>query len=928
MTQQLSATEIDLYTAASSRKPRIVQKLVRQNRLSEDELKLVRDVISTTRPVFAPEGGFDAAEIRARLEAGFDAAGAEAAARAFAGALPVHERAARATAAVVRVEDGGRRTLVGTAFLVSRHPPTLVTARHVVAAFSGGRQPALIFGDAFDDATLQPVIAAAVWTHPVWDIGTLTLASGSVPGDPAPLTLAENRRPPGRTVAFAIGYPDAGGDGRRFKALIGKRVLGFGVVEPDPIGGPLQTLLGGGSRSFPVVRHDCSTEEGFSGGPVVDCGTGEVLAVHVHGRRKIRGLRELNIAIPVPDLLTDVGIRQRFGLAVGGVAGGMPQAARADSPAPPGADFESQEANGLARRLNVQADWPDIRDKPYVATLRALPVALMPDPAPTAASVGDQRETPYCVGFALAAAIGRQLGARGAAQGVSPRMLYECARFHDDVPGEAYRGSTIRGGIKGFFHNGAAPDVGEEEFANTWALTEAIAEQARLVQLGSYYRLSRDVDDFHSALVESGSVLASAMIHGGWSSPKDGRIRPRTDFTGAHAFLLVGYDGDGFLVQNSWGAAWGGWQHLPGVAHWSYEDFHRSLLDAWVLRLRVSTPRFASVLLSGRREVAGSGGEPRRSDVAGHFVHLSEGGFVSGGKYDLGGETLAAVSASLTQDRTAPKPKWQRLLLTFHDALLPVETAATRTDFARLALIAAKTYPLGIAWRTALGAAIKPCAAALSGDPGAQGAGESEDDRDRRIERALEPLARALWDAALRDAASMFDDGAAAAAILDLVAAACAGEAPLALDVAADGLGAPLMAGWLCAMARRHPGQIRIANLFLFSPCLALPDWRALVEPRMSGIVADLPVGRVWQWGLDPDRPGPERVGRYRGTPGLLLERALGATAGGGFLGRLDTLAANERAASHRVVEGDALRGDFLDRAGSLREIIRLAGDA
>ena len=35
---------------------------------------------------------------------------------------------------------------------------------------------------------------------------------------------------------------------------------------------------------------------------------------------------------------------------------------------------------------------------------------------------------------------------------------------------------------------------------------------------------------------------------------------------GGHAFAIVGYDQDGFIVLNSWGRNWGGYQGRSGMA--------------------------------------------------------------------------------------------------------------------------------------------------------------------------------------------------------------------------------------------------------------------------------------------------------------------------------------------------------------------------
>ena len=64
---------------------------------------------------------------------------------------------------------------------------------------------------------------------------------------------------------------------------------------------------------------------------------------------------------------------------------------------------------------------------------------------------------------------------------------------------------------------------------------------------------------------------------------------------GGHAFAIVGYNRDGFLVQNSWGGDWGGFRHgnkaRAGVALWRYEDFDLNVWDLWVARTALPSTR-------------------------------------------------------------------------------------------------------------------------------------------------------------------------------------------------------------------------------------------------------------------------------------------------------------------------------------------------
>ena len=88
-------------------------------------------------------------------------------------------------------------------------------------------------------------------------------------------------------------------------------------------------------------------------------------------------------------------------------------------------------------------------------------------------------------------------------------------------------------------------------------------------------------------------------MHDGWNrvrenckSIEDALIGPpnKPNDVGGHAFAIVGYTADGFIVQNSWGPTWG----YHGFAILPYEDWTRYGTDAWTLALgapmRVSFP--------------------------------------------------------------------------------------------------------------------------------------------------------------------------------------------------------------------------------------------------------------------------------------------------------------------------------------------------
>ena len=83
-------------------------------------------------------------------------------------------------------------------------------------------------------------------------------------------------------------------------------------------------------------------------------------------------------------------------------------------------------------------------------------------------------------------------------------------------------------------------------------------------------------------------------MHTGWDQPIKARQKKSDDpygllpsvssngytkETGGHAFALVGYTRDGFIIQNSWGANWG----FNGFAILSYQDWVANGMDAWVV---------------------------------------------------------------------------------------------------------------------------------------------------------------------------------------------------------------------------------------------------------------------------------------------------------------------------------------------------------
>jgi hypothetical protein len=300
--------------------------------------------------------------------------------------------------------------------------------------------------------------------------------------------------------------------------------------------------------------------------------------------------------------------------------------------------------------VNALPDPFDERDFEYRPRLEPLPSELDQRTSVSRRYVMRQVGS-SCTGHALAAVINTVLsrrtgkGGRGRpakAPHVSPYMLYHLARRYDEFAGEDDAGSSLRGALKGWFNHGVIP---EERWPSLDVdpvpdlEDEELLELARQWPLGTFYRVNPfRLDDMQSAVSELHAICASAVVHDGWVQPvamrRNGEtmhvIARRVDAKqlGGHAFALVGYNEVGFLVQNSWGTAWG----RRGFATLPYEDWLDSAYDAWVTRPGVPKTPFAS----GRtRTAVATGGElatapaPDLKRLANYVVNLGNQGLLS-----------------------------------------------------------------------------------------------------------------------------------------------------------------------------------------------------------------------------------------------------------------------------------------------------------
>lgn len=455
----------------------------------------------------------------------------------------------------------------------------------------------------------------------------------------------------------------------------------------------------------------------------------------------------------------------------------------------------------------------------------------------------------------------------------SARMLIEFARRveqrgNDPPPSSEDGVNSLRSAIKAFYHNGVClndhwPYVAGEKGTD---LTIERSKEARKLALGAYFRLQAVLNDYHAALNEAGAIYVAANIHEYWDlhavrkehgripgrdavREADGRMRKPPRSCGNHAFVVVGYDQEGFLVLNSWGKDWSGFAGIPGVAHWSYRDWSESVVDAWVLRLAVSTPEAFDIGVGAQGMMAGMNvptviASTPRIELIGHYVHLDDGKHVKGGRYPSSPHMVGQTVELLQEKAASPAREYQHVLLWLAGANEATKDAVA--DHARLkrSWMGAGVYPITVFWCSDF---VEEISGMLDGvfakaqrQVGATGAA---------LDRVIETEVRGAGRAFLRDIKRRSEVATAGrnGAMVDVLRQL----APLAkhyrLHLVAEGVGA-IMAADLAAHsgARAATGLPGFETVTLLSPALTRRRLRDLLdslppdgEPKIAVVTAD-----------------------------------------------------------------------------------------
>jgi hypothetical protein len=611
----------------------------------------------------------------------------------------------------------------------------------------------------------------------------------------------------------------------------------------------------------------------------------------------------------------------------------------------------------------VVPDAVDFRDRAYAPPIGQAPPPKIccAEPDLDASLVLDQADTSACTGFALAVVIERLLTRAGrfgdapaarrkALRQVSPGMLYSMARRYDDFAGFTRDdGSSVRGALKGWFKHGACrrelwpldvpptsmPPAQADPLADWWP-------DGTRRPLGAYYRIpTDDLAAMRVALSECGVLYVSAVAHRGWDAGDgfdgDGIFtipsRAAAASDGGHAFAIVGYDADGFILQNSWGTGWGS----RGYARLRYDDWLANAMDAWVAQLGVVTTLHEQIASSPTLRIKGTGKDRlavelaaeatlRNRELSPFIVNVGNDGRLSdAGEFRTKEDDLHAL---VGMHFDAAKARWfgdkksppMDIAIYAHGGLVAEKDAAEVASHWIPRLYGARIFPVFLMWETGLMETIgNILQEAVRGEPRPT-RGRIGDAIRRfwfsRVERAVAPIGKPIWDEIKENAERMAvgRDGAPnlGSGLMQLYAAAVeAGHfgpgatTNVRLHLIGHSAGSIVIAHLLDALFRLHPG-LTVESVTFMAPAIRVDLFARKLLPWMKGpkprvrrftqfhLADDFeqrdptcgPYGRSLLYlvsGAFEDRPGTPILGLERDFKGLTGSLAKTATKIGAF---------------------------------------------
>ena len=307
--------------------------------------------------------------------------------------------------------------------------------------------------------------------------------------------------------------------------------------------------------------------------------------------------------------------------------------------------------------------------------------------------------------------------------------------------------------------------------------------------------------------------------------PFDGRPSE----SGGHAYALVGYNTNGFILQNSWGCEWG----AGGFAVITYADWLANAMDAWAAALGVPGVVVGKAAGLGTPVVGRAGADSSRWwDEAPAYQHS----IVTGNDGRVRRYLTEDESSRMLMHQAAGLPdRWfrasagtgkKRLVIYAHGGLNSEKDAIERARAMGRFFTGNGCYPLFLVWKTGLLESIGNIfsEAARKEPPRAAGIGEWLTERsDALIEKTIgRGLARPIWSEMKENAelaCSSGRGGALLAAALQKLAGTWGDE--FELHLVGHSAGAIILGNLLTPLAACGLTG-RIASIQLYAPACSV----------------------------------------------------------------------------------------------------------
>ena len=376
------------------------------------------------------------------------------------------------------------------------------------------------------------------------------------------------------------------------------------------------------------------------------------------------------------------------------------------------------------------------------------------------------------------------------------------------------------------------------------------------------------------------------------------RIHPEARAIGLHAFAIVGYCPEGFIVQNSWGGRWGS----EGLAILSYEDWMENRQDAWVARPGPETwdhkgsPRIfidafmgsAPEVSEGRAGTSGTEGLGIDPAALPYIVNTGDKGKLSDdGRLRTPEDDLPKMTSLARLGRVA-NGGWRDVVLYAHGGLngelAGAQTAGRLWNFCRDKDLTAWFF----VWETGIGESLLgylrsrddaagPLVGRSLGDLWnniKKGARDLGDKLQRQLGAGLAPLARLGWkemEGRAKGAARLSAKGGAALFTHELFRTMASGGPTerYRLHLVGHSAGSiylgRLYDGYLRGAIAESAGRVALGSVAFMAPAISVADARAIFAPRGR---LPIPPDKYTIWTLSPEDEAGDEIGIY---PGSLL---------------------------------------------------------